>query len=227
MLYGRRHRDGRCLEPDMPVNTSTLALYLATWVLVAVSPGPAVLYVIAQASRGGVRRSLAGIAGLQLGSLLFFVAVGMGLAALLATLTKALMIMRIAGAFYLGCLGATWIWNSFRSRAGRRASAEPETVQHGRVFWQGLLIQLTNPKAFLFASALLPQFIDSQRPMLGQISFLFAVTFVVDMASMLTYASLAAHGARQFRESSVSVWLERVLGAALIGFGLRLVLTHK
>lgn len=211
----------------MVIGTSTLLLYVGTWVLVAISPGPAVLYVIAQASRGGVRRSLAGIAGLQLGSLLFFIAAGMGFAALLAAMTTAFFVLKILGALYLGWLGASWLWNSFRKRPAAGGLPEPEPAQHGRVFWQGLLIQLTNPKALLFATALLPQFLDARRPMLEQIPLLFVIAFVIDTSSMLSYAALAAHGARQFRGSKAAAWLERLLGAALIGFGVRLALAQK
>ena len=211
----------------MVIGTSTLLIYVGTWVLVAISPGPAVLYVIAQASRGGVRRSLAGIAGLQLGSLLFFIAAGMGFAALLAAMTTAFFVLKILGALYLGWLGASWLWNSFRKRPAPGGLPEPEPAQHGRVFWQGLLIQLTNPKALLFATALLPQFLDAHRPMPEQIPLLFVIAFVIDTSSMLSYAALAAHGARQFRGSKAAAWLERLLGAALIGFGVRLALAQK
>ena len=209
------------------MNTATLLLYLTTWTLVAISPGPAVLYVISQATRGGVRGSLAGIAGLQLGSLLFFVAVGTGLAALLATMTAVFTVLKLIGAVYLGWLGASLIASSFRKKIANPTETAQVAVPHVRSFWQGLLIQLTNPKALLFASALLPQFIDSHRPMLGQIALLFVITVVVDLASMFTYATLAARGTRSFRASTLSVWLERAFGVALIGFGVRLALTRN
>jgi len=209
------------------MNISTLSLYLVTWTLVAISPGPAVLYVISQATRGGVRGSLAGIGGLQLGSLLFFVAVGTGLAALLATMTAVFTVLKFIGAVYLGWLGVSLIASSFRKKSVRPTETAQFSVPHVRSFWQGLFIQLTNPKALLFASALLPQFIDSHRPMFGQIALLFVVTVAVDLASMFTYATLAARGTRSFRTSALSVWMERAFGAALIGFGVRLALTQK
>jgi len=209
------------------MNTATLLLYLTTWTLVAVSPGPAVLYVVSLATRGGVRDSLAGIAGLQLGSLLFFLAVGTGLATLLATMTALFTAIKLLGAVYLGWLGANLILSSFRKKTERKTSIASDEQRHSHAFWQGLLIQLTNPKALLFASALLPQFLDAGRPMFGQLAFLFLITFAVDVTSMLTYATLAAHGARRFSASYASVWLERIFGAALVGFGVRLALTQK
>lgn len=208
------------------MNTETLLLYLTTWTVVAVSPGPAVMCVMSQAACHGVRASLAGIGGLQLGSLLFFFAAGSGLVAFLATMTTAFAALRIAGALYLGWLGVSLVVSSFRKNARHSVPAEITPAQ-GNLFLQGLLIQLTNPKALLFVSALLPQFLDRQRPMLGQLGLLFVITFVVDVASMLTYAMLAVRGAQRFRASGAVVWLERVFGAALLSFGVRLAFDHQ
>ena len=63
--------------------------------------------------------------------------------------------------------------------------------------------------------------------MLAQIPLLFAIGFTIDTSAMLAYAALAAHGARQFRGSRAAAWLERLLGAALIGFGVRLALAQR
>ena len=142
-------------------------------------------------------------------------------------MTTAFTALRLAGAAYLAWLGLNLILSTFRNKTVPASEAEPVIASRGKLFWQGLLIQLTNPKALLFCSALLPQFLDPQRPMFGQIALLFAITFVVDVAAMLTYATLAARGAKSFRNSAVSVWLQRIFGAALIGFGTRLVLIRK
>src|SRR6266404_3901397 len=89
-------------------------LYLATWSLVALTPGPAVMCSMAQATRHGFRLSLAGVAGIQLGNFLFFICIGLGLGALLATATTAFAILRVAGAMYLFYLGARVIISTFR-----------------------------------------------------------------------------------------------------------------
>lgn len=208
--------------------TTTLLLYLGTWTLVAISPGPAVLYVMALAARGGVRASIPGIAGLQLGSLLFFTAVGTGLAALLATMTTLFTAVKIAGALYLCWLGTGMIRSSMKktSRADRLPVAANGVAQP-RAFWQGLLVQITNPKALLFATALLPQFLDARRAMFPQIALLFVVAFLVDITSMAIYATLAARGAKGLRSSKTVFWLERLFGAALIGFGVRLAFSRR
>jgi homoserine/homoserine lactone efflux protein len=90
-----------------------------------------------------------------------------------------------------------------------------------------LAIQLTNPKALLFVSALLPQFIDPKRPLLFQLFILVSVTIAVDLVVLSSYAFFAERGVRSFRASGFSVWLERVFGAALVLFGFRLLLSRK
>src|SRR5687768_17187041 len=89
-------------------------LYLATWSLVALTPGPAVMCAMAHSTRYGFRSSVAGIMGIQFGNLLFFVCIALGLATLLATATTAFNVLRVVGAFYLFYLGVRIIILSFR-----------------------------------------------------------------------------------------------------------------
>lgn len=211
------------------MTTATFLLYLGTWTLVAIAPGPAVLYVMSLAVRGGVRGSVPGIAGLQLGGLLFFTAVGTGLAALLATMTTLFTVVRIAGALYLCWIGANLLFPIRKKTVGKehRGVQAAEGISRMWAFWQGLLVQLTNPKAFLFATALLPQFLDVHRPMLPQVWLLFVVACVIDTTSMVTYATLTARGVGGFRSSRAVLWLERVFGAALIGVGVRIAFSKS
>src|SRR5579859_6212669 len=177
---------------------------------------------MAQATRHGFRASLAGVAGIQLGNFLFFVCIALGLGTLLSTATTAFTILRVAGAIYLFYLGARIILSTFRPT--RLKVAQPAASVTGRrnLFLQGLLIQLTNPKALLFVSALLPQFIDARRPVPPQLAIFVCTTIFVDFAVLSSYALLAQRGIQSFRASRVSEWLERAFGAALVFFGVRL-----
>lgn len=203
-------------------------LYLATWSLVALTPGPAVMCSMAQSTRHGFRSSLTGISGIQLGNFLFFVCVALGLGTLLATATTAFAVLRVLGAIYLFYLGARIIVSTFRrsAKAGATRIETPATTRRG-LFLQGLLIQLTNPKALLFVSALLPQFIDPHRSVPLQLAILVSTTIAVDTIVLSSYAFLAQRGIQTFRRSCVSVWLERAFGAALLFFGFRLLLSRK
>jgi len=202
-------------------------LYLATWSLVALTPGPAVMCAMSQATRHGFRASLAGIIGTQAGNLVFFICTALGLATLLETATTAFAVLQVLGAIYLFYLGARIIVSTFRRSTVPEATPPPAPPAQRSLFLQGLAIQLTNPKALLFVSALLPQFIEPQRPLLLQLAVLAAVTVAVDLVVLSSYAFFAERGVRSLRASGFSVWLERVLGAALVLFGFRLLLSRK
>lgn len=207
------------------MSTQTLLLYLGTWSLVALSPGPAVLCAMSQASRHGLRSALVGIVGIQLGHFVFFGCTAFGLAALLATATTAFAALRMLGAAYLLYLGSRAIVSTFRAPRCREAAA-PAPAQ-SRLLLQGFAIQITNPKALLFMSALLPQFVQQEAPLLPQLLPLLAATLVVDVLVLGAYAQLASHGAHTLRASGFAKDLERLLGAALVFFGLRLLLARR
>ncbi|HWY29230.1 MAG TPA: LysE family translocator [Candidatus Acidoferrum sp.] len=202
-------------------------LYLFTWSLVALTPGPAVMCSMAQSTRYGFRSSLAGISGIQLGNFTFFVCIALGLGALLATATTIFSILRVVGAFYLFYLGVRIILSTFRRPFPKAALPAMLLAAHRGLFLQGLLIQLTNPKALLFVSALLPQFIDPHRSVPVQLVILVFTTIAVDSFVLSLYAFLAQRGVQSFRASRWSAWLERIVGATLVCFGVRLLYSRK
>jgi len=202
-------------------------LYFATWSLVSLSPGPAAMCVMAQSTRFGFRSSLAGVSGVQLGHVVFFVCIGLGLGKLLATATTAFTILRVVGAIYLFYLGVRIILSTLRHRLPKAAQPPMRLPAQRNLFLQGLLIQLTNPKALFFFSALLPQFIDPHRSVPGQLIILLFTTIGVDSVVMSSYAYFAQRGIQSFRASRWSAWLERIFGAALVLFGVRLLSSRK
>jgi homoserine/homoserine lactone efflux protein len=209
------------------MNPKILLLYVATWLLVALMPGPAVMCSMAQATRYGFRSSIAGISGIQLGNVVFFTCIAFGLGTLLATATTAFTILRGVGAVYLLYLGARIILSTFRRPEMNVAKPALVPAARRNLFLQGLLVQLTNPKALLFVSALLPQFIDPRRAMRLQLVILLVTTIAIDLVVLSSYALLAHRGSQSFRASRLSAWLERVLGTVLIFFGVRLLLSRK
>jgi homoserine/homoserine lactone efflux protein len=198
----------------------TFLLYLAAWTMVALSPGPAVMFAMSQAARHGMRGAVAGTAGILLGHFVCFLLVAFGLAALLASVNGAMTAIRIVGALYLMYLGVRMIASNPRETTALPAPAERRA--RGGIALHGLLVQLTNPKNLLFVLALLPQFIAPDRPLLPQLAIMLAVTVVIDGLCLLAYAHLAARGARALRGSRVVTWIERTFGAALIFFGVKL-----
>ncbi|HTU65001.1 MAG TPA: LysE family translocator [Steroidobacteraceae bacterium] len=202
----------------------TFLLYLATWSLFALSPGPAVLFVMSQGARFGQRGAIAGTTGILLGHVVCFTLVAFGLAALLARFSTAVDVIRIAGALYLIYLGVKMLLS--KAQPPQAVVTDTPPAHHG-IALQGLAVQLTNPKNLLFVLALLPQFIDRSRPVLPQLAIMFVITVVVDGAFLMSYAQLAVRGARALKGSRVMLWIERVFGAAIIFFGIKLLATRR
>jgi homoserine/homoserine lactone efflux protein len=203
----------------------TFLLYLATWTLVALSPGPAVMFVMSQGARFGNRGALAGTTGILIGHLVCFSLVAFGLAALLARFSVAVDVIRIGGALYLMYLGVRMMLA--RAHGPQPVAVDSAAPVHHGIALQGLAVQLTNPKNLLFVLALLPQFIAADRPVLPQLAIMFAVTVTIDGVVLLSYAQLAVRGARALKGSRVMLWVERAFGAALVLFGLKLLATRR
>jgi threonine/homoserine/homoserine lactone efflux protein len=196
-------------------------LYLGTWSLLAVTPGPAVMCAMSHATRFGLRPAFIGILGIQLGHFVFFACVACGLAALLAKATAAFTVLRIAGALYLMYLGVRIIVSTLKQRTMEQSVVS--TPARTGLLLQGFAIQVTNPKALLFMSALLPQFIQPHEPLASQLVILLATTIAVDIVVLTAYAWFAHRGTRSLRTSGFTKWLERAVGATLVFFGVRLL----
>lgn len=139
-------------------DASRLALFVAAALALLAVPGPAVLYIVGQSVRHGRRAGLVSVAGIHAGTLVHLAAATLGLSALLVSSATAFSLVRYAGAAYLVYLG-------IRRLAGRDqpAGEAPEAVGARRLFVQGAVVNVLNPKTALFFFAFLPQFVDSRR----------------------------------------------------------------
>lgn len=208
------------------MNIESLLLYLSTWLLVALTPGPAVIYVMSQTARYGLQAGWRGIVGIQLGNLIFFLCIAVGLVTLLPAITHAFVVLQIAGAAYLIYLGFRIIISTLQ-RARRETSPPCRPAEAGGNLVQAVLLQLTNPKALMFVSALVPQFLDPKRQLIFQMAILLSCTVAVDAVVLGSYVLLADHGKRALRHAGVSRWIECAFGAALVGLGVRLLYWRK
>ena len=115
--------------------------------------------------------------------------------------TTAFSIIRVFGAFYLFYLGVRIILSTLRRSLPKAAQPAIPPPAHRSLFLQGVLIQLANPKALLFVSALLPQFIDPHRSVPVQLVILVFTTIAVDSVVLSADAYLAQRGCQSFRSS--------------------------
>ncbi len=201
----------------MPIDPSRLALFLAATVALLVTPGPAVLYIVARSASQGRRAGLVSVLGIELGNSVHVAGGVLGLAALLAASPVAFSAVKYLGAAYLVVLGLRKILRPEAAAAPGEASRDGLRV----VFLHGVAIAVLNPKTALFFLAFLPQFVDPARGAAwAQMLFLGGTFIGLALVSDSAYALLAG---------SVGAWLRRhpgvagrerfVSGAVYIGLG--------
>jgi threonine/homoserine/homoserine lactone efflux protein len=194
-----------------------IAFLLATLVL-AVTPGPGVVYIVARTLAQGRAAGLTSVAGVALGNLGNALGAAIGLAALFAVSSLAFAVVKYTGAAYLVYLGV---------KALRRpAAAAPEVPRFeaprlGRIFRDGVFVALLNPKTAIFFAAFLPQFIDPTRSAAGQGAMLGALFVFVAALTDSTYVLLASLAGSAFAGAKRGAKAGRYLTAAtFIGLGL-------
>ena len=193
----------------------TLAAFGAASLLLAVTPGPGVLYIVARSLAQGRRAGLASVAGVALGNLGNAVGASIGLAALFAASSLAFTIVKFAGAGYLVWLGV----QTLRTEAPAAPGLAIGAPHLGRIFRDGGLVALLNPKTALFFAAFLPQFIDPAGPALRQSLVLGAVFVAIAATTDALYAVAAGVAAPALmRFGRLRRW-SRLLAAAVY-FGL-------
>ena len=195
---------------------------LATWlafllaaILIAVSPGPGAATSMSVGLRHGYWAALRAIGGLQSALLIQLTIVAAGLGALLSTSTTAFNVMKFLGAGYLIWLGIQKWRDAPQAIDGDGTAA----VKPQGLFTQGLLVNLTNPKAIVFMAALTPQFIDPARPQWLQFAIIGATMCGVDTIVMSGYALLATRLRRWLRNPRAMKAQNRFFGGIFVGAG--------
>jgi len=134
------------------VDTSVLPGFLTAVFLLTLAPGPDNTYIAAVALARGTRAGLESAVGMSLGMIVHVCAAALGLAVLLRSTPEALVVVRLAGAVYLGWLATSTL------RSVRGTSPQTRTLDHDRILRRAVLTNLTNPKVIVFFAAFLPQF---------------------------------------------------------------------
>jgi threonine/homoserine/homoserine lactone efflux protein len=199
----------------MPSLTSLL-LFAAASIALLVVPGPSVLYIVTRSVSQGRRAGLISVLGVHVGSAVHVTAAALGLSALLASSATAFMIVKYLGAAYLVWLG---VQKLRRRESGPVEEAPP--VRRTRLFTQGIVVNVLNPKTAIFFLAFLPQFVNPSRgPVALQIIILGACFIVLGIMSDGGYAMLAGTLAGRIRRTRGSRQrLDRASGVVYLGLG--------
>ena len=193
-----------------------LTAFLAASLLLAVTPGPGVFYIVTRSVSQGRMSGLASVGGVAVGNLGNAVGASLGLAALFAVSSMAFTVVKYVGAAYL-------VWLGVQALRAPTAAAPAVALRHGslrRLFGDGFVVALLNPKTAIFFAAFLPQFVDTHAP-IGQ-TLALGVLFVLVAAVTDSLYALGAGSVRPLLERAAGVArLGRYLTAgAFIGLGL-------
>jgi len=193
-----------------------IAFLLASFIL-AVTPGPGVIYIITRTLAQGRRAGMASVAGIALGNLGNSAAASLGLAAVLRASSTAFAVIKLAGAAYIIYLGIRAL-STLSPVAPSNADKAPLTTR--RLFRDGFIVALLNPKTALFFAALLPQFMNPAAPPLPQSLLLGFVFVLMAMGTDSTYVlSASALGRRVAHNSKWSSAGRYFSAAAFFGLG--------
>lgn len=201
-------------------------LFALTGLLLNLTPGNDMLYVIARSSGGRTKAGIISALGIGAGCLVHILAAVAGLSALIAQSALAFNIIKYAGAAYLIYLG---LRSLLKKNKVFVAPGKVQPLPYKRIFWQGVLTNVLNPKVALFFLAFLPQFIDLHRGNTGlQILFLGTwfdlVGTIVNVLVALLFGRLSGWLSRS---SKFVQWQERITGMILIGIGIKVALESK
>ncbi len=200
------------------MNWTVWWLFVPTQTVLCLTPGPAVLLVLATALRRGPRASAASTLGILSANTIYFALSATGLGALLLASYRIFFLVKWAGAAYLIYLGVKALLSKSNSLARSEVAAGANRSSH-RLFVDGLLLQLSNPKAIVFFAALLPQFIDPKGDLVMQVVVLGTTSVVIESLVLLCYGIAAGRAMAVARQPRYATWANRVSGVLLIGAG--------
>lgn len=201
--------------PLAAVNWDTYWLYLLTEAALSLSPGPAVMLVIAYGLTHGARRSLAAAFGVLSANALYFAVSATALGALLVASKPFFVTVKWLGAFYLIYIGVSAILGRPSPITVSNTSARDRSVRS--IYLSGLTLQLANPKTLIFFVAILPQFVDPSLPIGAQMLWLAAGSIVPELLILGGYGYLASRAARVATNPRYARVTDRVAGALVLG----------
>lgn len=196
------------------VNWDTYWLYVLTEVALSLSPGPAVMLVIACGLAHGARRSVYASLGILGANALYFTISATALGAVLVASREFFAVVRWVGAAYLVYLGLSALF-------GRHSPITASTASRSRaprdLFLAGLTLQLANPKTLIFFVAILPQFVDARLAIGPQMVWLAAGSIIPEFFILVGYGWLASRAARMAADARYARWTDRIAGAFVLG----------
>lgn len=207
------------------IDNTVLLAFFTTSVILALSPGPDNLFVMAQSARTGRIAGLFVTLGLATGLIGHTVAVAFGLAAIIRASTLAFTALKFSGAAYLLYLA----WQAFRAGAATVKKEDVQAFSRGNLYRRGIVMNITNPKVSLFFLAFLPQFADPRRGSMMLQFFQLGGIFIMATIFVFGLISFIAGGVGEKFSSSplAQKIVNRIASAVFVGLALKLALSER
>jgi len=202
-----------------------LWLFVLSGLVLNVTPGPDTAYIVGRSAQLGWRGGAAAALGISAGCLVHVFGCAIGLSALLATSAAAFTAVKWLGAAYLCFIGIRMLL-ARESAPADAASVRAEATSLSKVFWQGALTNVLNPKVALFFLAFLPQFVEEASPYKALAFIVLGAVFIINGTLWcLGVAVVSARTASRFRQSGTAMaWINRALGAMFVTLGARMAM---
>lgn len=207
------------------VDLTNLGLFLTASLVLLIVPGPAVMYIVTRSADQGTRAGLVSVAGIHLGTLVHIAAAVAGLSAVIATSAAAFTVVKLAGAVYLVWLGV----RTLRRRGNEEIDIDRQERSLRRVFWDGTVVNVLNPKTAIFFLAFVPQFVE---PAAGS-----ATLQLVTLGGLFIAIGLFTDACYAIAGGAIGDWLGRrphldgrrrlVSGITYIGLGVTAALSGR
>jgi threonine/homoserine/homoserine lactone efflux protein len=203
-------------------DAASLAVFAPATLALLLVPGPAVLYIVAQGIGHGRRAGLVSMLGIHTGSVVHVTAATVGLSSLLVSSATAFSVVKYAGAAYLVLLGL----QRLLAKGGAEQEAAPRPRSLGRLYRQGVVVNVLNPKTALFFLAFLPQFVDPDRSVTPQLLTLGLLFVGLGVVTDGAYALAAGTASDRLRPGRPFLRAQRwVSGSVFVGLGLTTALS--
>ena len=202
-------------------NSNRILLFLSAALLLALAPGPGMLYVLARSLAGGKREGVLSALGTFLGGMVHVFAAALGVSVILARSAIAFSTVKYAGAAYLCLLGVKMIFDARKQEAPFPENSAMTTLRARNPLWQGVATEVLNPKTALFFLSFIPQFVNrSAGNVFLQFVLLGTISVFLNTFADLSVIMLAGPLGNKIRSSAVFRRRQRTAtGAIMIGLG--------
>lgn len=201
------------------MDLQTFLIFTLTTAVVIFSPGPTAILMASQGAGNGLKRTLYGVFGITCATMIYFAMSATGIASLIVASHTLFQIIKWAGVAYLIYLGGAEI---FSKSGGLVVQAEAPIRNRRSLFTHGFLIEFSNPKALLYFSAILPQFLDVGRPIASQFLIMWITAFLLQCVIYSAYAYLGERLIKGGVRSWIVNMINKIAGAALIFAGIKM-----